>query len=134
MCSEDGHDGRRSARLRESSGILNIHHCAAREYHEILLFRDGNGKLLPVHEIFADGMPPAHVPPTVPKWIVLIEKVIGAVHVYESVRVVGPILFRCEMELRAPGLFICADTLLGDRLKDAGGEQNGKEYFFHDGQ
>ena len=54
-------------------------------------------QVLPVDQIGADRMPPTHVPPFRPEGIVLIEKVVFAFVVNQTVRIVGPVLRRSEM-------------------------------------
>jgi hypothetical protein len=57
-------------------------------------------------QVRADGMSPTHVPPLITQGIELIEEMILTVKVDETIRIVGPILARREVHLRAIGLLI----------------------------
>ena len=66
--------------------------------------RERDGQFLPMHEIAADGVAPAHVAPRVAEGVVLEEEVVFAFEVDEAVGIVGPVAGRGEMVLRAEGL------------------------------
>ena len=63
-------------------------------------------KLLPVHQVAADGVAPVHVAPFPAVRIVLVEQVILAVVEDEAVGVVVPAASRREVELRAEPLAV----------------------------
>jgi hypothetical protein len=66
----------------------------------------GDGEFVPVEEIGADGVAPAHVSPLVAEGVVLEEEMVLALEVDEAVGVVGPVLGRGEVDLRAVGLIV----------------------------
>ena len=52
------------------------------------------GEMLPVYEVFADSMSPAHISPFGAVRVVLVEKVVFAIIVYHSIGVVHPTVKR----------------------------------------
>ena len=66
--------------------------------------RECDRQVLPAHEVAADGMPPAHVPPAISLGVVLVEEVILAIEEHEPVGVVDEVLERCEVVDRPPSL------------------------------
>ena len=66
----------------------------------------GMWELLPVDEVSTDRMPPCHVAPINAEWVVLKEEMILAFIVNQTVRIVGPVGFGCEVELRTIRFFI----------------------------
>jgi hypothetical protein len=60
--------------------------------------------MLPVDEVTADRVAPTHVPPFVAEGVVLIEKMVLPIMVDQTVWIVHPVSFGCEMELRPEGL------------------------------
>ncbi len=83
-----------------------VHHSAAREDHVLLVFGNGHLLLFPMHQVFADGVTPAHVAPFVAVGVVLVEHVVFTVVVYQPVGVVHPVLFWGEVELRTERLLV----------------------------
>jgi len=76
--------------------------------------------MLPVHEIAADRVAPAHVAPFVAARIVLIEEVPFSLVEDQSVWVIHPIPLRREMELRPKWLVLRLNA------RDGGGEYTGE--------
>src|SRR6476619_7192868 len=95
-------DERRFAVLSKAAGVLPIDDRAARENHHAILLRERERQVLPLHEITGDRMAPAHVPPFISFWIVLVKKVPLPLVEDHPVWIVHPVLRRCEMELRPP--------------------------------
>ena len=69
--------------------------------------------MLPVNYVGTDRVAPAHVPPLVTERIVLVEEMIFALILDQSVRVVHPALFRGEMKLRPEWLRVIARWIDG---------------------
>ena len=117
MSRIDGHQ-RRFPRHAETAGILPIDDRAAGKDHDAVGFREGQRQVLPVHQIAADGMPPAHVSPTIALRIVLIKQVPLAVVEHHAVRIIHPIPFRREMELRPERFAVTLLSLRGGLQTD----------------
>ena len=92
----------RAGRFAQSAGVVPIHDGAARKDHLTVLFGQRNRQMLPVDQVAADGVSPAHMAPFIAEGIVLIEQVILALVEDHPVRVVHEILFGREVELRPP--------------------------------
>ena len=90
----------------EAAGIVLVHDRAAGEDHDAVFFGERHGQFLPVDEVAADGVAPTHVAPGVAERVVLVEEVVFAVEPDQAVGVVGPVLARREMELRAIGFAV----------------------------
>src|ERR1700676_3691531 len=73
--------------------------------------------MLPMHQVAANSMAPAHMTPSVAERIVLIEEVVLSLVVHQSVRIIHPILFRREMELRTEWFRIVARRIWRSRCK-----------------
>ena len=65
-----------------------------------------NRKILPMHQVFADGVAPTHVSPDVALGIVLVEEVILTFVKDRPIRVVHEILWRRDVVLRTPRLIV----------------------------
>nr|VFJ92482.1 MAG: hypothetical protein BECKH772A_GA0070896_100443 [Candidatus Kentron sp. H]VFJ93361.1 MAG: hypothetical protein BECKH772B_GA0070898_100433 [Candidatus Kentron sp. H]VFK00174.1 MAG: hypothetical protein BECKH772C_GA0070978_100413 [Candidatus Kentron sp. H] len=89
-----GVDGyhRRLAGAAKTGSVLYIRHGAAGEGHHPISLRDGNGEMLPVDQIPANGMPLTHVAPSVAEGVVLVEQIIFAIRVNETIGIVHPVL------------------------------------------
>ena len=85
----------------ESGSIGFIDYCAAAEYRTESVGCDSQRTMFPMHEVFADGVPPVHVLPQRPVGIVLVVKMPFAVFVKHAVRVVHPAVERCMVVQRA---------------------------------
>jgi hypothetical protein len=83
----------------QATGVAPVHHRAAGEDHNPIFFKEGNWKMLPLYQVMTDGVPPAHVPPTLAKWVVLVEQVILAGIKDQSIWVVHEISWRGEVNL-----------------------------------
>ena len=99
MTGIDG-DERRSLSITEPRTIVVINNAATAERHDAVMLGDRQRQMLPVREIPAHGVPPAHVPPRNPRRIVLIEQMVFAVVIDKSVGIVHPMDLRTEMILR----------------------------------
>jgi hypothetical protein len=96
-----------SARSSVNANQLAIlYHCRARPDIAQLIRRDGDFKLLPMHEVFAYCMSPMLVPILGARGIVLKEEVVLALEVTQPVRIVQPPGPGGEVELRPQGLVI----------------------------
>ena len=88
----------------EPAGILPIDYRTSTEHHPVLLGRQVGVKrdrqLLPLHEIFADGVSPVHISPPPTVRIMLVEKMVFPVVEAQPVRVVQPPTSGRKMELR----------------------------------
>ena len=62
---------------------------------------EGDGQLLPMHEVFAHRMAPVHIAPTPAIRIVLEEQMPLAVVIDHAIGIIGPAAFGAEVELRA---------------------------------
>ena len=82
--------------------------------------------MLPVQHALANCVSPTHVTPEVTEWVVLIEKVVFALVEHQTIRIVSPVLGRCEMKLRAIGLLV---DFLGMRTARAVNERMRIRYF-----
>ncbi len=71
-----------------------------------VFFPQRHREFLPVEQILAYRVPPAHVAPDVAEGVVLKEEMILAFEVDEAVRIVSPVFFRREVELGAVRLFV----------------------------
>ena len=87
-------------------------------------------QFLPVDEIAADGVAPTHVAPGVAERVVLVEEVVFAVEPDQPVGVVGPVLARRKMKLRAVrlaiGLAKCRGQASDEKEQEA---RHWKSYF-----
>src|SRR5215471_12336726 len=100
-------DGDEAAGLwTESAGVVGVDDDAAGEDHGAIFFGNGYGQLMPVEEVGADGMAPAHVAPLVSEGVVLEEEMVFAVIEDEAVGIVGPVARGGEVYLRAKGLIV----------------------------
>jgi len=86
----DSHQGR-LAIYAETAGIVMVYHHTPREGHHPVLDGNGHRKMLPVHQIFAFGMAPAHIAPIDPLRIVLEEEMVFAGKVHHPIGVVNPV-------------------------------------------
>ena len=93
-------DERRLAIFAQTAGVLPVHHRAAGEDHHIILFGQSQRQVLPVRQILADGVPPAHVAPRIADRVVLLKEVVLPLEVHHPVGIVHPVDFRREMKLR----------------------------------
>jgi hypothetical protein len=59
--------------------------------------------VLPVHQVRAHRVPPAHVTPGITLGVVLVKQVVLPVEKHQPVRVVHPVLLRRKVKLRAEG-------------------------------
>ena len=99
-----------------------VYNDAAGEYHHAIFFWNGNREFLPMQQVLADGVPPAHVAPRDTKWIVLVEQMVLAFVVDEPIGVVHPVHGRREVILRPITLDVRRRVLSPDR-PDVGGRQ-----------
>jgi hypothetical protein len=90
----------------EAAGIAAIDDHTPSENHDTIFFPQSHREFLPVEEILAYRVPPAHVAPSVAEGVVLKEEVILAFEVDEAVRIVSPVFLRREMDAGAVRLFI----------------------------
>lgn len=90
----------------EAGGVVPVHHGGAGEHGAQGVRQQGVRQLLPVNQIFADGVAPGHVAPFGSEWVVLEEEMVLALEEDEAVRVVQPVFTRRKVELRAVGLSI----------------------------
>ena len=90
----------------KTGGVFMIDDDASGEDHDSIFFWNGNRQLLPMEQIGADCVAPAHVSPLVSKGVVLEEEVILALEVDEAVWVVRPVFSGREVHLRAVGLVV----------------------------
>src|ERR1700761_2690656 len=87
-----GGDGDETVPVRaEAAGVAMIDDDAAGEDHGVVMFGNGNGKLMPVEEVSADGVAPAHVSPLIAVGVVLKEEVVLALEEDEAVGIVRPV-------------------------------------------
>src|SRR5678809_1123949 len=73
---------------KEPAGIVHIYNGASGKDHRtvsgwIKVFPDRNGHMLPTQQVGTYCMTPAHVPPPVTEWIVLIEQMIFALVIHK---------------------------------------------------
>ena len=108
----------------EAARVVLIHNGRAGEDHDSVFLRKGDGEFLPVEQIGADGVAPAHVAPGVALGIVLVKEVVLAVEPDEAVRVIGPVGLRGEVELRAEGLVVLSAS-------EEAGQREERERFQH---
>ena len=101
-------DQRWLAVLAKATGVVPIHHGAAREYHDAIGLGQGKRQMFPVNHVRADRVCPAHVSPLVAEGIILVEEVIFAVVEDHAVWVVHPVAFRREMILWSEWLGVIA--------------------------
>src|SRR6202020_1413144 len=83
----------------KTAAILAIDHYTPGKDHGVAFFRDGHRQLLPMQQVFANRMAPAHMPPLIAKGVVLEEQVILPMEVHQAVRIIGPIVLRREVYL-----------------------------------
>ena len=79
-----------------ASRVVELRRWAGRRVEGV----EGDGLLLPVHQIRAHGMTPGNVSPDVAGGVVLVEHVVFVIVVDETVGVVDPVLRRGVVELR----------------------------------
>jgi hypothetical protein len=79
---------------------------AAGEDHGPILLGNGDRQLVPMKQVGADGMAPAHVAPLISEGIVLKEEMVLALEVDEAIRVVRPVCGGREVYLRAIRLVV----------------------------
>ena len=95
--------------LTEAARIVDICHCCAREIHlrDIIwkpTGKEGDGLFLPMSQIRACCMAPRHCSPRVSAGVILIEQVVDAIVIQQTVWIVHPVFGRGIVELRAVGL------------------------------
>src|SRR5262249_7932970 len=94
------------ARL-EAGRVLLVHHGAAGEAPVVEpAWGEGNRQLAPVDEVGADGVAPVHVAPVPAVGVVLVEQVIFALVIDQTVWIVQPTAARGEVELRAVSFLV----------------------------
>ena len=98
-------DHRRRTMVRKSGAIGCVDYGASREDHDVAL-RHRHAEIAPIHQIAADGMAPAQMPPTIAAWVVLVEEMVLAVVEDEPVWIVHPICRRREMICWPKTLFV----------------------------
>src|SRR6202158_1240732 len=106
----DGDEARRIARIgagAQAAGVVPIDHGAAGIDHVASkLFGNGQRQMPPVNHVVANRVAPAHVPPLRALRIVLVEKMVFALVVDETVGIVHEVRGGREMILGTPRLII----------------------------
>ena len=88
----------------QAGGVLGVDDRRSGEHPVLRGVRDRHPQLLPVDQVLGDGVAPGHVAPVRALGVVLVEHVVLAVVVDESVGVVHPVLLGGVVALRAPPL------------------------------
>ena len=78
----------------ETGSVIGIDNSRTAEDSSQCIGRNGYGEMLPVYEVFADSMSPAHISPFGAVRVILVEKVVFAILVYHSIGVVHPTVKR----------------------------------------
>ena len=125
----DGDEARAvvSLGLAEPARVVPVDDGTAGEDHHAVLFGQGDGQVLPVQHVGADGMAPAHVPPGLAERVVLVEQVVLALVEDESVRVVHEVAGRREVEPRAQRLVVGRQRAGHEAERDRGGEHRSQD-------
>ena len=97
-------DHGRVARAAQAGGVLGVDDRRSGEHPVLRGVRDRHPQLLPVDQVLGDGVAPGHVAPVRALGVVLVEHVVLAVVVDESVGVVHPVLLGGVVALWAPPL------------------------------
>ena len=92
--------------------IFLINQCTARIHRAVLIRCDCHILLFPVHKIRTGGMSPGHILPFRRIRIVLMEHMINAIRIHQSVRIVHPAVCRRIMQPRAVRIIILRTRLL----------------------
>ena len=92
--------------------IFLINQCTARIHRAVLIRCDCHILLFPVHKIRTGGMSPGHILPFCRIRIVLMEHMINAIRIHQSVRIVHPAVCRRIMQPRAVRIIILRTRLL----------------------
>src|SRR5580698_3511207 len=90
----------------KSARILFINNAASGKYHYFVFFTNGNWQMLPMYEVLAYRMSPAHVSPNIAERVVLIEEMVFSFVVYQSIGVVRPVGCWGKMNLRPIPFFV----------------------------
>ena len=95
--------------LAKAGGVGDIDGGASGEIRSVFVGTEGDGQFLPVDEVGADSVAPVHVSPLDSAGIVLKEKMVFAIEVDETVRVVEPVFLGGKVELRT--IFLAIEQL-----------------------
>lgn len=76
--------------------------------------------MLPIHQVFAPGMPPVQVAPFGAGWVELVKKVVFAVMEDGAVGIVHPVCWWGEMIARPPGVSLGDGNILLECVRSFG--------------
>ena len=99
--------------------VVPVDDDAAREDHHPVGFVQGDRQVLPVQQVGADGVAPAHMAPLLAQRVVLVEQVVLALVEDEPVRVVHEVARWREVELR-PQWLVIGRRLCGQECERSG--------------